>query len=79
MNENTYDGLLHILRYSIMIHKLYECSRSRRCELCPYYSLNNGYNKNCSELKDSEKLAIFCKQAEKIEFEEGEYHDLKQL
>ena len=44
-----------------------------------YYSINNGYNKNCSELKDSEKLAIFCKQAEKIEFEEGEYHDLKQL
>ena len=78
MITNNYDALLHILHYSIMIHKLYECSRSQ-CPLCPYFSQNNGFNKDCSELKDSEKLEIFCREAEKIEFEEGEYHDLQQL
>ena len=76
--NNDLESLLQLLRYSIMIHKLYECSRSR-CELCPYYSLNNGYDKNCSDLKDSEKLAIFCREAEKIKFEEGEMHDLSKL
>lgn len=78
MNENTLDSLLHLLRYLIFVDKAWQCSRSR-CLYCPYYSLNNGTGKNCSELKDSEKLAIICKKAEKITFAEGEYHDLQEL
>lgn len=78
MSENTLDSLLHLLRYLIFVDKSWQCSRSR-CRLCPYFSLNNGYEKNCSELKDTEKLAIICREAEKITFEEGEYHDLQEL
>ena len=78
MNENTLESLLHLLRYLIFVDKSWQCSRYR-CSFCPYYSLNNGYEKNCSELKDTEKLAIICREAEKITFEEGEYHDLQEL
>lgn len=78
MNDNTLESLLHLLRYLIYVDKSWQCSRTR-CMFCPYYSLNNGYEKNCSELKDTEKLAIICREAEKIEFEEGKYHDLQEL
>ena len=78
MNDNTLEALLHLFRYLILVDKSWQCSRYR-CKFCPYYSLNNEYGKNCSELKDTEKLAIICREAEKIEFEEGENHDLQEL
>lgn len=78
MNELTHEALVKLLTFSIDTHKSY-CCRLFRCSFCPYYSLNNGYEKNCSELKDSEKLKIICREAEKIKFEEGENHDLQEL
>ena len=78
MPDNTLEALLHLLRYLIYVDKSWQCSR-HKCLFCPYYSLNNGFDKNCCELKDTEKLQIICREAEKIKFEEGEYHDLQEL